>query len=217
DRKWREHLYEMDYLKEGIGLRAMAQRDPLIEYQREGFDMFAAMMDGIKEEAVGYLFNVQVAPVEATTRPGMELESNDATEPASPARPSAGTGGTVTAAGTIGGAVAAPAAEAAPGAVAAPTGKRGRHATPVHDPSDPPTDPGSAVPTALRGVGVGGPANAAALRYSGPAEDGTETRSAAPAGSGAGGSTEPARNQPCPCGSGRKYKHCHGTRTGARG
>ena len=40
DRKWREHLYEMDYLKEGIGLRAMAQRDPLVEYQREGFDMF---------------------------------------------------------------------------------------------------------------------------------------------------------------------------------
>jgi preprotein translocase subunit SecA len=216
DRKWREHLYEMDYLKEGIGLRAMAQRDPLIEFQREGFDMFAAMMDGIKEEAVGYLFNVQVAPVEATTRPGMALESNDATEPASPARPSAGTNDSVTAAGTVGGAVAAPAA-AASGAVAAPTGKRGRHATPVHDPSDPPTDPGSAVPAALRGVGVGGPANTAALRYSGPAEDGTETRSGAPAGDGAGSSAEPARNQPCPCGSGRKYKHCHGTRTGARG
>ena len=60
DRKWREHLYEMDYLKEGIGLRAMAQRDPLIEYQREGFDMFSAMLDGIKEEAVGLLFKVQV-------------------------------------------------------------------------------------------------------------------------------------------------------------
>src|SRR6202000_2131228 len=60
DRKWREHLYEMDYLREGIGLRAMAQRDPLVEYQREGFDMFRAMMDGIKEEAVGFLFNVGV-------------------------------------------------------------------------------------------------------------------------------------------------------------
>ena len=46
DRKWREHLYEMDYLKEGIGLRAMAQRDPLVEYQREGFDMFKGMLDG---------------------------------------------------------------------------------------------------------------------------------------------------------------------------
>ncbi|WTW95135.1 preprotein translocase subunit SecA [Streptomycetaceae bacterium NBC_01309] len=60
DRRWREHLYEMDYLQEGIGLRAMAQRDPLVEYQREGFDMFNAMMEGIKEESVGYLFNVEV-------------------------------------------------------------------------------------------------------------------------------------------------------------
>ena len=60
DRKWREHLYEMDYLRDGIGLRAMAQRDPLIEYQREGFDLFTAMMDAIKEETVGYLFNVEV-------------------------------------------------------------------------------------------------------------------------------------------------------------
>jgi preprotein translocase subunit SecA len=60
DRKWREHLYEMDYLQEGIGLRAMAQRDPLVEYQREGFDMFTQMMDGIKEESVGYLFNLEV-------------------------------------------------------------------------------------------------------------------------------------------------------------
>ena len=60
DRKWREHLYEMDYLQEGIGLRAMAQRDPLVEYQREGYDLFVAMMDGIKEEVAGFLFNVEV-------------------------------------------------------------------------------------------------------------------------------------------------------------
>src|SRR5579859_849825 len=60
DRKWREHLYEMDYLREGIGLRAMAQRDPLIEYQREGYDLFNSMMEGIKEESVGNLFNLQV-------------------------------------------------------------------------------------------------------------------------------------------------------------
>ena len=60
DRKWREHLYEMDYLRDGIGLRAMAQRDPLIEYQREGFDLFRAMMDSIQEETVGLLFNLEV-------------------------------------------------------------------------------------------------------------------------------------------------------------
>ena len=61
DRKWREHLYEMDYLREGIYLRAYSQRDPLVEYQREGFEMFATMMDGIKEESVGFLFNLEVS------------------------------------------------------------------------------------------------------------------------------------------------------------
>ena len=60
DRKWREHLYEMDYLREGIGLRAYSQRDPLVEYQREGFDMFNAMKEGIREETVGFLFNLEV-------------------------------------------------------------------------------------------------------------------------------------------------------------
>jgi preprotein translocase subunit SecA len=67
DRKWREHLYEMDYLKEGIGLRAMAQRDPLVEYQREGYDMFTGMLDGLKEESVGFLFNVAVEAAPAPT------------------------------------------------------------------------------------------------------------------------------------------------------
>jgi preprotein translocase subunit SecA len=67
DRKWREHLYEMDYLKEGIGLRAMAQRDPLVEYQREGYVMFQQMTGAIREESIMYLFNldVQVAPTPA--------------------------------------------------------------------------------------------------------------------------------------------------------
>lgn len=60
DRRWRDHLYEMDYLKDGIGLRAMAQRDPLIEYQREGYEMFQTMMGQIKEESVGFLFNLEV-------------------------------------------------------------------------------------------------------------------------------------------------------------
>ena len=72
DRKWREHLYEMDYLKEGIGLRAMAQRDPLVEYQREGYDMFMAMLDGMKEESVGFLFNVTVEAVPAPQVAPME-------------------------------------------------------------------------------------------------------------------------------------------------
>ena len=73
DRKWREHLYEMDYLKEGIGLRAMAQRDPLVEYQREGFDMFTAMLEGLKEESVGFLFNLQVEAAQQQQSAGVAV------------------------------------------------------------------------------------------------------------------------------------------------
>jgi preprotein translocase subunit SecA len=85
DRKWREHLYEMDYLKQGIGLRAMAQRDPKIEYKREGFEMFSAMMEGIREESVGFLFNLtiqveEIAPVDAV--PGANPTTETATQPA---------------------------------------------------------------------------------------------------------------------------------------
>ncbi len=66
DRRWRDHLYEMDYLKDGIGLRAMAQRDPLVEYQREGFAMFQQMMGQIREETVGFLFNLEVEVSQGT-------------------------------------------------------------------------------------------------------------------------------------------------------
>src|SRR5215216_5931000 len=84
DRKWREHLYEMDYLKEGIGMRALAQRDPVVEYQREGYDMFIGMLDALKEESVAFLFNVTVeaapapavAPVAAP--PGLAQFAADA-------------------------------------------------------------------------------------------------------------------------------------------
>ena len=78
DRRWRDHLYEMDYLKDGIGLRAMAQRDPLIEYQREGYQMFQQMMGLIREESVGFVFNldVQVVPAgsgDAVSAPGLNV------------------------------------------------------------------------------------------------------------------------------------------------
>jgi preprotein translocase subunit SecA len=64
DRHWREHLYEMDYLQEGIGLRAIGQRDPLVEYQREAFDMFQGLQETIKQEAVAYVFNASVEVAE---------------------------------------------------------------------------------------------------------------------------------------------------------
>ena len=118
DRKWREHLYEMDYLQEGIGLRAMAQRDPLVEYQREGFDLFTAMMDAIKEEIASYLFNIEVQ-VEG----GNKVQAKGLEQPEAPA---------------------------------------------------------------------------AALMYTAADEDGV-TRS-----------SDVSRNGPCPCGSGKKFKRCHG-------
>ncbi len=69
DRRWRDHLYEMDYLKDGIGLRAMAQRDPLVEYQREGFALYQQMMGSIREESVGFLFNLEVEVDRVATPP----------------------------------------------------------------------------------------------------------------------------------------------------
>ena len=119
DRKWREHLYEMDYLQEGIGLRAMAQRDPLVEYQREGYELFAAMMDGIKEELASLVFNVQVT-VEGD---GSQVKAAGITEKA---------------------------------------------------------------------------ADITALQYTASDESGVATKG------------EISRNSQCPCGSGKKYKRCHG-------
>ena len=75
DKRWREHLYEMDYLKNGIGLRAMAQRDPLVEYQREGFEMFTRMQDGIKEDATRLVNKLQVQ-VKTVKSDEVEVESD---------------------------------------------------------------------------------------------------------------------------------------------
>ena len=153
DRKWREHLYEMDYLREGIGLRAMAQRDPLVEYQREGFDLFAAMMDAIKEESVGFLFH-------------LEVEVEEQTEPA------------------------------------------------VAPSDDLPFDvaPGVAPQVTAKGLG---PSRPAQLEYTAPSVDGG-TSAVVQQRSGTATATQDleypgtARNAPCPCGSGKKYKRCHG-------
>jgi len=120
DRKWREHLYEMDYLQEGIGLRAMAQRDPLVEYQKEGYELFSAMIEAMKEEVVGFLFNVEVKVEDS------KVEAKGVEE----SKPSEN------------------------------------------------------------------------LKYSSPSESGTTKRSSS--------GSSISRNAPCPCGSGKKYKRCHG-------
>jgi preprotein translocase subunit SecA len=161
DRKWREHLYEMDYLREGIGLRAYSQRDPLVEYQREGFDMFATMMDGIKEESVGYLFNLEVQLDEDADE---EIEPTEA---------------------DFGPAVAQAAAAAEHPSIVA--------------------------------KGLDAPRRPANLSYSAPTEDGA----VGVVGAGVVTADDPfagaGRNAECPCGSGKKYKKCHGAPGGPTG
>ncbi|MGI5269309.1 preprotein translocase subunit SecA [Nonomuraea sp. CA-218870] len=144
DRKWREHLYEMDYLREGIGMRAYAQKDPQIEYQREGYEMFNAMLEGIKEDSVGFLFNLEV-----------EVQEN-----------------------------------------------------PIVEEQE---DPMLAETRGIIARGLRGPDRPAELEYTAPGEQGdvehTRVRTTQ-AERAAYGNVE--RNAPCPCGSGKKYKRCHG-------
>ncbi len=78
DRKWREHLYEMDYLKDGIGLRGMGQRDPLVEYQREGYQMYNSMIEAIKEETIQLLFHVDIDRVAMTEDESTESDEDEA-------------------------------------------------------------------------------------------------------------------------------------------
>src|SRR5205823_13430667 len=81
DQHWREHLYEMDYLREGINLRAMGQRDPVAEWQREGFDMFSAMMALIEEDFVRYVFHLEVVTDDAPQRRASRLNYSSSEEP----------------------------------------------------------------------------------------------------------------------------------------
>jgi preprotein translocase subunit SecA len=189
DRKWREHLYEMDYLQEGVGLRAYAQRDPLVEYQREGFDMFSQMLDGIKEEAVGFLFNLKVQVEEA---------------PAPVVDPSQ----------------AMPLPDLQPHVEIKAKGLG--HRTPQALQYSAPTIDGEAgsggvVREQAPALGIGGdapngaarPSPDAAPRRAGPASP-TAAGARKPSPGQSVSAAGPSRNAPCPCGSGKKYKRCHG-------
>jgi preprotein translocase subunit SecA len=220
DRKWQDHLYEMDYLQEGISLRAYSQRDPLVEFQREGFEMFNAMLDAIREESVGYLFNLKVevqdnpiveeAPAGTAgqaTAGGLTAEPPPAGAPGPAAgRGGAGTAGTAgrpRAAGAVGArrrggtGAGARAADAAPAGGAARAASGGAAAT----------APGVALPP-----GLAKPKRPARLEYSAPTIDGAGggVEHRAESAEGGGDFARVGRNEPCPCGSGRKFKRCHG-------
>ncbi len=171
DRNWREHLYEMDYLREGIGLRAMAQRDPLTEYQREGGDMFIAMREASFEQVVGLLFNLEVKPVAPQPSVSLVTETD---------------GSPMDVVGRV------KAASAAQSAAQAPEGTE-------HEPAKP----------LAKGLGGKEQRN---LSYSAPDESGDAQSTAAPQ---ARTGNRPGRNQPCYCGSGKKYKVCHGSTVSA--
>ena len=160
DRKWREHLYEMDYLREGIYLRAYSQRDPLVEYQREGFEMFGAMMDAIKEESVGFLFNVAVE-IEQEEAPDAAIEDGVA---------------------------------------------------PLID-----MDEAAAHAPQVTAKGLDAPKKPQNLTYTAPSEDGDAEVVVAPSDSEPDPYAQAGRNADCPCGSGKKFKKCHGAPGGATG
>jgi preprotein translocase subunit SecA len=87
DNQWKDHLLSMDHLKEGIGMRAFGQKDPLIEYKKESFQLFQSMMDRIEDETVRYLFFLQMA--EADERPNLPFESSDEVAPEPEPEPAA--------------------------------------------------------------------------------------------------------------------------------
>ncbi len=155
DQHWREHLYEMDYLQEGINLRAMGQQDPLAEWQREGFDMFEAMMGQIEDDFVRYVFHLQVVVDE---EPRQDLRNVSYSAPVDPSETQGG----------IAAAMAAnPELPAPPPEMWADDGGMPmEQAMPVQ------TEPVQQQPVKVEKT--------------------------------------PGRNEPCFCGSGKKYKVCHG-------
>ncbi len=212
DRKWREHLYEMDYLREGIGLRAMAQRDPLVEYQREGGDMFNAMMEAFMEEVVGFVFHLDVQ-VERTPADSVGVAAGPGGAPLSVGNGHRGGGNDQ-------------------------DRSNGRH---LIESGPDPDGPGVELHVVgddfdeedrSEPVEVVEPARAAsrpfvkakglqsraprAVSYSAPGEDGEVQRRGSTATDAASPYANVGRNAPCPCGSGKKFKMCHG-RAGATG
>jgi preprotein translocase subunit SecA len=153
DARWRDHLYEMDYLREGIGLRALAQKDPLVEYKSEGFDLFGAMLDAIQVDFVRYIFHLEIVRQEPSQQAGHPRQAQLVYTAADDALAGGGFAG-------------------------------------------------------VRGAGAGGGsrvmADTSAQAYE-SAQQSTQTVTAPRRVDDKVG-----RNDPCPCGSGKKYKKCHG-------
>nr|WP_236023611.1 preprotein translocase subunit SecA [Bifidobacterium miconis] len=197
DRKWREHLYEMDYLKDGIGLRGMGQRDPLVEYQREGYQMYNSMIEAIKEESVQLLFHVDVEQVARTEDVTTESDEDQAVDQAEAAIGIDGAEAESEAADEASSVTSEPSEDennevdeeqAAAIAEAAKESEAGEASAPV----------------------VVGPAPISHAEGKVPASKKPKSEELRTPWSD--GRTFPGtpKNAQCPCGSGRKYKMCHG-------
>jgi preprotein translocase subunit SecA len=178
DRVWREHLYEMDHLRDGIGLRSVGQRDPLVEYQREAYDAFKGMMDRIQEEATGYFYNLPVQQ-QQQAQEAQAKEKRSRAEISRPAlRDSQGQAPqklNYTSSTTAGAAATKSGSSYTVGAGTSATGGGG-------------------------GASPAGPSPQAQAQAAAAAQtQGTVVRD-----------DKVGRNEPCPCGSGLKYKKCHG-------
>ena len=151
DQRWREHLYAMDYLKEGIHLRAMGQKDPLTEWQREGFEMFGTLMDSVGKDFVKYITHIQIdSEPEGEQSSSLEKQASD-----------------VSYSGTD---------EIAAGAIATLTQQKS-------------------------GVDTKTEVPAREVKENSTAKQSTIVKS---------DFEKTGRNEPCPCGSGKKFKQCHG-------
>ena len=207
DRKWREHLYEMDALRDGIGLRAVGQRDPLTEYQREAYDSFAIMMGGVKEEATTYFFRLPITREDpATGSAGAQQAGGQAGGQAGPS---------VTADSAAQTAARAPAAVGAGAASSGVPAAAARVAQAI-----PLEERGGSQPLTYRSGGGGGGSSSYTVgdaatttddrgRAVEKRDDGSTVRKVA-SGSTYTADEKVGRNDPCPCGSGQKYKRCHG-------
>ena len=210
DGLWKDHLLAMDHLKEGIGLRGYAQQDPLVAYKKESFEMFEAMMIRFQEDTLRHLFRMQIigpdgAPIE-TAEQLQQLQSQQALPPQSQQQPNR-----------------LPQHTPIPDPAADPATQPGTHPTmPVTSPTQPSAP--DALPPLQRQ-----PAPASPRRSSAPSTtidalerefERKKQRELQQAQSAGGASTngngphlvgaKVGRNDPCPCGSGKKYKKCHG-------
>ncbi len=205
DLRWREHLAEMDYLREGINLRAMGQQDPLVAWQREGYHMFEQLIEAIDEDYLRYVMHAEVTIAPA---PEPDLEQARYAAPDNPVQGSTGMLETAVESTQPGLPPEGPPTSppAAPPGVTPPLG----HPAPAQPDQPRPLAPRPA-PSGPRAPGVP-PAGTAGR---GPMPGRPGGLPAGPPGAGqpaasAGGQPKVGRNDPCWCGSGRKYKHCHG-------